>query len=56
MKVAHIDDEDWDLLSFFDLFSALRFIKDEQLSNWVISDMLFGEYAPDDYTYTEVAL
>ena len=50
LKVAHVDDEDADYFKFTTLQRAIDFIEVNSESEWVMSDIMFEEMPPNDYT------
>lgn len=51
LKIAHVDDNDFDLFSFDSLDAAIYYIKSREETDWVLSDTIFEEYPADDYTH-----
>lgn len=55
LKVAHVEDEDADYFRFVNFELAAKYIKNEDIFNYVLSDFNDGEMLEDDYTLiTEV--
>lgn len=53
MKVAHVDDNDCDIFSFSSLDRAVKYIYEEHISEFILSDIIFEEFPEGDYTYIE---
>ena len=51
LQVEHVDDEDYDYFSFSNIHRAIRYIFDENISRYSLSD--FPILKEDDYTYIE---
>ena len=50
LKVAHVDDDDADYFVFPNLDSALSYIHNEDITELVMSDIIFEEMPECDYT------
>lgn len=53
LKVAHTNDNDADYFKFSKLGDAINYIVDEEIYEYVLSDIRFEEMPEDDYTYVE---
>lgn len=50
LSVKHTNDEDEDLFSFSSIEKAVKYIEEENLVEWFMSDTIVF-YMEDDYTY-----
>jgi len=50
LKVAH---NDCDIFSFSTLHRAVRYIHEENITEYILSDIPFEEFPLNDYTYIE---
>lgn len=53
LKIAHVDDNDCDVFSFSTIHRAVRYLLDNNESEWIMSDIPFEEFQLSDYTYIE---
>jgi len=51
LKIAHTEDNDADYFSFLSILAAEDYIRDEKISEWVMSDFMFEEVSESDYTF-----
>lgn len=51
LKVAHTNDDDWDLFSFTSIERARAYILMNKIEGWSLSDTLFDAFKHDDYTF-----
>lgn len=51
LRVAHVEDDDWDYFSFSDMLRAIAYLVNEGVTHWEMSDYGFEEFPLQDYTY-----